>query len=97
MSIQNTGVREYVADFEESSDEDDNEDIEDGVMKELWNEEETSDEDNDVTENENEESSIEDEEKLSEKEKKQVNTDVSVSFIILHLAGFVLSCKDYSL
>ncbi|CAG9535892.1 unnamed protein product [Cercopithifilaria johnstoni] len=69
------GVREYVADFEESSDEDGDEDIEDAGMNDCWDEEETSGENNEVTEDEDEESPVEDEEEeLSREEKKPVNT-----------------------
>ncbi|EFO23154.2 MAK16 protein [Loa loa] len=71
---QDNGVREYVADFEESSDEDGDEDIEDAGVNALWNEEETSGED-DMTESEDEESPVEDQEEESngEKGKEPVN------------------------
>uniref|UniRef100_A0A0R3RSM3 Protein MAK16 homolog n=1 Tax=Elaeophora elaphi TaxID=1147741 RepID=A0A0R3RSM3_9BILA len=68
---QDTGVREYVADFEESSDEDGDGDIEDAGMNSPWDEEETSGEDNEVTESEDEESPVEYEEEESNREEKE--------------------------
>ncbi|KAK6100493.1 hypothetical protein QQG55_0870 [Brugia pahangi] len=73
---QGTGVREYIADFEESSDEDGDEDIEDAGGNNLWNEDETSGEDDEMNESEeDEESPVEDEDESSgENEKQPVNT-----------------------
>ncbi|KAL4002055.1 hypothetical protein ACH3XW_1890 [Acanthocheilonema viteae] len=71
---QVTEAREYVADFEESSDEDGDGDIENAGMNHHWDEEETSGEDNEMTENEeDEESSVEDEEEELSEEKKSMS------------------------
>uniref|UniRef100_A0A8R1Y2K1 Protein MAK16 homolog n=2 Tax=Onchocerca TaxID=6281 RepID=A0A8R1Y2K1_ONCVO len=73
---QDTGVREYVADFEESSDEDDERDIEEAEGgNDIWNEEETSGEDDVMESEEDEESPVEDEEQDSSgrKEKEPIN------------------------
>ncbi|EJW70946.1 Mak16 protein, partial [Wuchereria bancrofti] len=70
-------VREYIADFEESSDEDGDGDIEDAGGNDIWNEDETSGEDDEMNESEeDEESPVEDEEDESsrENEKQPVNT-----------------------
>ncbi|OZC05351.1 Mak16 protein [Onchocerca flexuosa] len=73
---QDTGVREYVADFEESSDEDDSRDIEEaGGVNDIWNEEETGSEDDVMESEEDEESPVEDEKQDSSrrKEKELIN------------------------
>ncbi|VDK72583.1 unnamed protein product [Litomosoides sigmodontis] len=72
---QNAGVREYVADFEESSDEDGGEDIEDTGINDFWDEEETGDEDDEVIDSESEESFVEEsnrKESMNTQKKKRV-------------------------